>query len=92
MAKIWGYNSRGIKSGVEYIDDITDLLHNDAGPALIRWHINGRRALESYYIKGKQHRLGGPAETMYWSDGTVKNELFYNNGIRVQDYSDLPKI
>jgi len=62
-------------------------LHRCGGPSVIQYYyhrmgVTNRPAvfIKQYHRHGKLHKLKGPAEIWYRSDGNVHVEKFYKNG------------
>jgi len=67
------------KSGnVKYIKHyLHGRLHNDKGPAVMKYNKKCKLILEEYYICGKLSRLFAPARIKHKSDGEVKISYYY---------------
>jgi hypothetical protein len=56
------------------------LPDGSTSPALIRYHSNGQKALEMWYLHGQRHRLDGPAHIIYYSNGQKECEMWFKSG------------
>lgn len=50
---------------------------NDIISNIVKYHENGNFYKKMYYEDGKRHRSDGPAEIIYYEDGTVAKEMWY---------------
>lgn len=56
------------------------------GPALIKYHKNGRKLVEKYICNGEYHNLLGPAIIEYDENGQIVNEVYKINNKLYTDY------
>ena len=75
-AKIW-YNEDGSVKREEWCQ--RDILHREGGPALITYK-HGSVYSECWYKQGIRHHIGGPAGTLYWDNGNVSEQVWYEYG------------
>ena len=48
---------------------------------VIKYHENGQKLSELYYLNGEYHREDGPAYTGWYKNGQKSNEIYYLNNI-----------
>lgn len=82
VTKTKKYKSGSIKYIKHYLHG---KLHNDKGPAHIRYDKQGKIILEEYYILGKLSRLFAPAKIKHKENGEVKLSYYYK-GLRHNKY------
>lgn len=53
--------------------------HNEEGPAIVYYHIDGSIKTEFYYINGILHRENGPAVQSFYENGKLALQSYYLN-------------
>lgn len=68
-------------------------LHHKNGPAVLRYHWNGKIAVEEWYRHGILHRNNHEPAIMYYdSNGKVRSKEWYESGILHRNKSDGPAV
>lgn len=58
------------------------LVHNENGPAILNFDIDGNIISETYMVKHNYHREEGPAYIRYYPDGKINYVEFYKDNKR----------
>jgi antitoxin component YwqK of YwqJK toxin-antitoxin module len=69
-------------------------LHNEEGPAIIRYHKNGNIQYQVWYLNDKWHNEEGPARVSYHKDGKVMFKEWCLDGkeLTKEDFTSLDMI
>jgi antitoxin component YwqK of YwqJK toxin-antitoxin module len=69
-------------------------IHNEEGPAYIRYHENGKVEYQEWWVNGKLHNEEGPAYIEYYEDGKVSYQSWYINDklLSKEDFTSLDMI
>jgi len=66
----------------EYFDE-QGQLHRESGPARVSYFgCSGSPAHVDYFWHGLPHRIDGPAQQCWWSNGVLDEEAWYVDGMR----------
>ena len=57
--------------------DVQKKAHRRRGKSYTRWHSNGQKWHEDYYVNGSPHNTKGPALTRWCSNGQKAYEIYY---------------
>ena len=80
MSKYIVYTKEKGKIETDNYDDFKALTsHREDGPAIQKFHNNGKLEYVGYYINDKQHRLDGPAYQQFNDNGKLEYVGYYIN-------------
>jgi hypothetical protein len=75
----------GIKNREEWINENNETHRDGDKPAIIVYNDDGILVQKIWNKKNKIHRIDGPANVLYWRNGTPRSESWYRAGILHRD-------
>jgi antitoxin component YwqK of YwqJK toxin-antitoxin module len=63
------YHTNGQKKSETY--QLNGNLHNEIGPAIQSWTIDGKLEYEGYWLNGRRHNEIGPARRCWYETGQI---------------------